>query len=446
LELIGQLAGANLAFTLVAFVVALSVIVAVHEYGHYIVGRWCGIHAEVFSLGFGPTLWSWTDKRGTLWQIAALPFGGYVKFLGDADGASAPDHEFLAKMDPSGIERTMHGAKLWRRAATVAAGPAFNFLMSIVVFTGVFLWNGQAADDLTIASMKPLPVELGGGALQDGDLIKGVEGVPVTDMLGFFQTVAELPAGLLHYEIVRDGRTMTVEGPYGTPPIADSVAFQSAAIDAGLVEGDVIMAVNGETIFAFKQLQDAVAASKGAPVDLTIWRDGATIRTTLSAKRTDLPLEAGGFETRWLIGVRNDGLFFEPRRDPVGIFTAVTASAEQTWSIVASSLSALGHIVTGQISSCNLQGPIGIAQVSGQAARQGLQQFILMIAMLSTAVGMVNLFPIPVLDGGHLLFHAYEAVAGRAPSDRALKVMMSAGLAIILAFMVFALTNDVSCP
>jgi len=445
-DLIGQLLGGGFLFTLVAFVVALSVIVAVHEYGHYIVGRWCGIHAEVFSLGFGKVLFSWIDRHGTRWQIAALPFGGYVKFLGDADGASAPDHEFMAKMDPSGIERTMHGAKLWKRSATVAAGPVFNFILSIVVFTAVIIANGKPTDDLTIAEIKPLPAEIGGGALRDGDRIVAVDGTPVSDLLGFFEAMDKLPPGKVSYEIERDGARMTVEGPYGTPPVADGVTFQSAAIAAGLEAGDVILSVDGRTMFSFSELQDAVGQAGGSPVDLVVWRDGTTFESTLTPKRTDTPLPEGGFETRWLIGVTNDGLFFQTATEPVGVLKATQYGVLQTWSIMANSLSALGHVVTGAISPCNLQGPVGIAQVSGQAASQGLEVFIWFIAVLSTAVGMLNLFPIPVLDGGHLLFHAWEAVARRPPSDGALKVMMTAGLALVLTFMVFALTNDFLCP
>jgi regulator of sigma E protease len=157
LALLPQLSG--LVYTVVSFVVALSVIVAVHEYGHYIVGRWSGIHAEVFSLGFGPVLWSRHDKRGTKWQIAALPFGGYVKFLGDADAASGKDAEVIeaAAADPVQLRRTMHGAPLWARAATVVAGPMFNFVMSIVVFSSLALYFGAVRDPLTVGSLVPVP-------------------------------------------------------------------------------------------------------------------------------------------------------------------------------------------------------------------------------------------------------------------------------------------------
>ena len=177
MDLINLVPGGSLAFTLVAFVVALSVIVAIHEYGHYIVGRWCGIHAEVFSLGFGPVIYSRVDKRGTKWQLAALPFGGYVKFLGDQNAASAPDSKMISGISQEDLERTMHGAKLWKRSATVAAGPVFNFVLSIFVFAGIFLFQGQATEIPTIAKLKPLPTS--SSELMAGDKILEIEGISV---------------------------------------------------------------------------------------------------------------------------------------------------------------------------------------------------------------------------------------------------------------------------
>jgi len=162
-------------------------------------------------------------------------------------------------------------------------------------------------------------------------------------------------------------------------------------------------------------------------------------------RRMDMPTPEGGFETRWLIGL-SGGLLFVPETRTPGPFEAIGDGASQTWVIVKTSLSGLWHMITGAISSCNLQGPIGIAETSGAAASQGLASFIWFIAMLSTAVGLMNLFPVPILDGGHLVFHAYEAVSGRPPSDRALRVLMGSGLAMLLALMVFALTNDLFCP
>ena len=441
-ELIPQFG--NFAFTIIAFVVALSIIVAIHEYGHYIVGRWSGIHAEVFSLGFGPVLASRVDRHGTKWQLAALPFGGYVKFLGDADAASGRDGAAIDALDAQERRRSMHGAPLWARAATVAAGPVFNFILSIVIFAAVLLFSGQASDVPRVGEIRPMPAEM--AVLEVGDQITAIEGLPVETLADVFEIGRALaPAATLSYDILRDDQAMTVDASFPLIPVIGSVTPRSAAMDAGLEEGDVIRRINGDPVYAFNQLRDAVEASQGAELALEVWRDGEVIEISLAPRRMDLPSPDGGFETRWLIGVTG-GLFFSPEVERVGLGEAVTAGASTVVMVVRTSLSGLWHMITGAISSCNLQGPIGIAETSGAAASQGLDTFFWFVAVLSTAVGLLNLFPIPVLDGGHLLFHAFEAVAGRPPSDKALRIFMTVGLTLILGLMLFALTNDIFCP
>src|SRR6056297_3414089 len=208
----------NAILTLIAFVVALSIIVGVHEYGHYIVGRWSGIKAEVFSIGFGPVLWSRVDRFGTRWQFAAIPFGGYVKFLGDANAASGKDGEAMEELPEEELRHTMHGAPLWARSATVFAGPLFNFILSILVFGAVMMAQGKVAEPLTVGEMKPLPVT--GSALQPGDELLSVAGVPVPefDGEGFQDFVDTLPTEpLLEYGIRRADADAQVPGPYPMP-------------------------------------------------------------------------------------------------------------------------------------------------------------------------------------------------------------------------------------
>jgi len=434
--------------TIAAFVVALSVIVAVHEYGHYIVGRWSGIKAEVFSLGFGPVLFSHIDRHGTRWQVAALPFGGYVKFLGDSDAASGKDGAAVAEMPPERRRQTMHGAPLWARAVTVAAGPVFNFILSILIFGAVMMVDGKTAEPLTVGALKPLPVE--GVELRPGDEILAIAGERLPDRQareGYDAVLDALPATpLLDYTVRRDGARMTVRGPQLMPPLVGGLSPQSAAFDAGLRAGDVITTVDDRPVAAFSELKEIVEGSNGAPLALDVWRpDEGTLELTLVPRRTDEPRPEGGFRTEWRIGI-SGGMAFEPATEALGPVAALGAAAAQTWMIVESSLSGLYHMVTGAISSCNMSGPIGIAEVSGAMASQGAQSFIWFIAVLSTAVGLINLFPVPVLDGGHLVFHAYEAVAGRPPSERALRVMMSVGLTLILSLMLFAVFNDLFCP
>ena len=434
--------------TILAFVVALSVIVAVHEYGHYIVARWSGIKAEVFSLGFGPVLFSRIDRHGTRWQVAALPFGGYVKFLGDSDAASGKDGAAMADLPPERLRQTMHGAPLWARTATVAAGPVFNFILSILVFAAVMMAGGKTADPLTVGALKPLPVE--GVTLQPGDEILAVAGAALPDTENgevYDEFLDTLPVrALLDYEVRRGQARVSAQGPHPMPPLVGGLSPQSAAFDAGLEAGDVITAVNDLPVVAFSQLKEIVEASDGAPLALTMWRpEHGPFDTTLTPRRVDEPQPGGGFKTEWRIGVAG-AMAFEPATEALGPVEALGGAVMQTGEIIQSSLSGLYHMVTGAISSCNMSGPIGIAEVSGAMASQGAQSFIWFIAVLSTAVGLLNLFPVPVLDGGHLVFYAYEAVTGRPPSERALRVLMTVGLTLILSLMLFAVFNDLFCP
>ncbi len=445
ISLIPQFGGVLM--TLFAFLVALSIIVAVHEYGHYIVGRWCGIRAEVFSLGFGPVIWARTDRRGTRWQIAALPLGGYVKFLGDENAASGTAAKDFDRIPPQERRHTMPGAPLWARAATVIAGPAANFVLSIVIFASVMMAQGRVAEPLTVGRLLPLPVE--GVTLRPGDRILRIAGVEMPSRrqaVRFDEFIRALPAEpLLDYEVRREGRVVMARGPYPMPPVVRQLAPQSAAYDAGLKQGDVIIAVDGMPIVAFWQLKDIVERSGGRPLKIRVWRAGELHDFVLTPRRVDEPQPDGSFRTEWRIGIAG-GLAFEPATEALGPAQALAGAVAQLWAIIAGSILGLYSMITGAISSCNISGPIGIAEVSGAMAAQGLGSFVWFVGVLSTAVGLLNLFPVPVLDGGHLVFHAYEAVTGRRPSDRALRILMTAGLVLVLSLMVFALFNDLACP
>lgn len=430
-----------------AFVVALSVIVAVHEYGHYIIGRWSGIHADVFSIGFGPVLWSGTDKRGTQWQFAALPFGGYVKFAGDANAASGKDEDAMAEAvsDPVALRRTMHGAPLWARAATVVAGPMFNFIFSAAIFIGVLMWSGTPRDPVTVGKLHPMPAAV---EILPGDVIVAIgdQALPTLADADLLAIAGTLPReNTVPYTVNRDGTELTLDGPFPLPARVGRVTPRSAGLAAGLEKGDVITHVDGREIVAFGQLQEAVLTAKGDPITLTVWREGDSFDARMAAKRVDEPGPDGGFETFWRIGV-GSSLPFEYAKEPLDPATAIPAGFRQVGRIIEGSISGLSHMILGKISTCNLSGPIGIAQTSGAMASAGLEDFIWFIAVLSTAVGLLNLFPVPALDGGHLVFYAYEAVTGKPPSDGALRVLMTFGLALVLSLMVFALFNDVFCP
>lgn len=447
MEITGLLPGfGNFAFTLLAFIAALVIIVFVHEFGHYIAGRWCGIGADVFSIGFGPVLVSRIDSRGTRWQVAAVPFGGYVKFKGDADAASGKDAGAMSGLSAQERRATMHGAPLWARTITVAAGPVANFLLSIAIFAAVMAASGVATDRVAVGALNPLPPDYG-SELREGDEILAIDGQPIPDYEAFYDYARDAEAAPSKpYTVRRDGAEMVVRGPYPLLPLVASVQPRSAALDAGIRPGDVILAVDGQPVWAFHQLQAAVtAAAQGDPLSLTVWRDGRRAELSLSPKMVDMPADDGGWQTRPLIGITGD-TFFTPETVTPGPVEALTLGVERSWDVAASSLSGLWHMITGAISSCNLSGPVGIAQASGAMASQGIDSFIWFVAVLSTAIGLLNLFPIPVLDGGHLVFYAYEAAVGRPPPDRALQILMAIGLAVILSLMAFGLTNDLFCP
>jgi len=430
------------AWTVVFFIVGLSVIVFVHEYGHYIVGRWSGIHSEVFSIGFGPVLFSRTDRRGTRWQVAAIPFGGYVKFLGDADASSVRSAD-VSGLSASERRHTMAGAPLWARSATVAAGPVANFILTFVLLAGLMLVAGAPSDQPTVGSMRAFPFT--GPSLQQGDVILAIEGQE-TPTWESFRDVAETlkDKAELSYTVQRGADRLVVAGPHPQAPVVSEVQIRSAAMDAGLQAGDVILQAGGREVRTFDQLPGIVAESKGAPVPLVVWRDGQSFEISITPRIRTVDDGSGGFTERYLLGLYA-GMFFEPAVRNVGLWEAVEGAGANMWAMTAATFSGLWHMVQGVISSCNLSGAIGMAETMGDAARNGAQSFVGMLAVLSLGVGILNLFPIPVLDGGHLVFHAYEAVTRRQPSERALRVLMTIGLTLVLSLMIFGLSRDLLC-
>ena len=264
----------------------------------------------MFSIGFGPVLFSRIDERGTQWQIAALPFGGYVKFLGDASAASdRADEETMSRLSAEDRRHTMHGAPLWARAATVAAGPVFNFVLSFLIFACVLMIRGVATDPITVDTVRAVPFEA--QELLPGDQIIAIEGNPAPDSETLATVIDELPtAEALTYTVARDGREMDILAPHPMPPIVLAVQPDGAALAAGLEADDVITAIDGTEVVTFAELREIVGESDGSPLALDVWRGGETLAFEMTPKRVDLPLQDGGFETRWLIGVTGGMLFF----------------------------------------------------------------------------------------------------------------------------------------
>lgn len=444
IPLIGPFLGVILPFLLV-----LGVVIFVHEYGHYIVGRWCGIYAEIFSIGVGPEIVGWNDRRGTRWRICWVPLGGYVKFKGDSNAASASDAEELAGLSDAERRSTLGGAPLWARSATVAAGPFANFLLTILMIFAIGLAIGRPSNEPVIGEAKAGGQAYGGG-IRTGDRIVSVDGAPIATYGAFTRAMLERPA---------EPKKLIVErtGPDGAAQKADvdlsftqltriaQVTPGGPAALACVKAGDVIHKVDGQTVASFEEVQQAVQRSEGREMTLSIRRGQEPIfDAKLQPRVMEIPDPAtGGVEKRLLIGVSADfNIGLQPTYEALGFGDAFLTALAAPWRIAKTTFGYLGAIFAGESDGSSLRGPLGIAEISGEAASQGLLTFLFLMASLSTAIGLMNLFPIPILDGGHLVFYAIEAVRGRPLAQRTMEAAMAAGFVAIIALLVFATSND----
>jgi len=314
------------------FLIVLGVVVFVHEYGHYIVGRWCGIHAETFSIGYGRPLKKWTDKRGTVWQIALLPLGGYVKFLGDENASSFGSSDALENMGATERSRSFPGAAVWRRALTVAAGPVFNFILSIVMFAGLIMWQGKATEPPVVAEvLVPLSDEQD---LREGDEILAVNGTEVASYVEVYSELEEAQSSPnLELTVRRDGQVVNVTAPYLLPPLVAGVTPFSPASDAGLFPDDLILELGGTPLASFEDLREVVLSSEGVDLPMVILRDGERIDLSIKPEITETPRPDGeGWEKRVMIGV-SGSLAFHPQTEVPGLVTSTVEGAERVWRV-----------------------------------------------------------------------------------------------------------------
>ena len=435
----------NFILTVLAFILCLSVIVFVHEFGHYFIGKISGIHAEVFSIGFGPVITSFYDRNGTKWQVAALPLGGYVKFLGDKNASRSSRQITTPPKDPNFMRKSMHGAPLWARFLTVAAGPVFNFIFSGLIFFAIFMSQGIIKFPLMVDKLFDAPYDQ---KLRKDDIVRSINGVEIKDNLHDFNSLIEdsLSNGTLTYVIEREAKLITVDQVTQNPPRITQVLPKSSAISAGLEKGDFILSINKNGITNFSQIKQIVEASQGEVLQVEYWREGTIYETELKPLIVDVPTENGGFERIYRIGIVSDYLSFQPAKTKQSISLALTSSIASIYLIMEGSVKGLYHILFGNISSCNLSGPISIAETSGQMVKQGSMSYLWFIAVLSTAIGMINLFPIPVLDGGHLMFFTVEAIIGKKPNETIVNTFMTFGFVLLVGLMLFSLFNDFLCP
>jgi regulator of sigma E protease len=362
---------------IIPFVFVLTVVVFFHELGHFMVGRWCGVKIDAFSIGFGPELFAWLDRHGTRWRIAAIPLGGYVKFHGDANGASVPDPDRIGAMPEDERKVTFFAQAVWKRAAIVLAGPVANFILALVIFTVLF---------------------------------------------------ATL------------GRTVL------TPRVA-SVATGGAAEQAGFRAGDLVLSIDGEPIDSFSRMQEVVATSTGKPLTIVV-RRGESEETLVATPQLREIETALGKTKIGMLGLQASNDPADQREERFGLGRSVVLAAGETWMIIERTGAYLGGLVAGREGADQLSGPIGIAQVSGQMAKAidkvGLAPLFNLIAILSISIGLLNLMPVPLLDGGHLLFYAIEAVRGRALAERTQEYAFRLGLAMVTTLMVFSTYNDIA--
>ena len=445
MELLAQIPiiGGTLAVVL-PFLVVLSIVVFVHEYGHYIVGRWCGIKAEVFSIGFGKVLWKWTDRRGTSWQVAALPLGGFVRFVGDMDPASAGrgDDE---KLSPEERKAAFHNAGLLRRTLTVAAGPCANFLLSVVIFTGIVLSVGQPSGDPVIGSFGTEEVEDVG--FEIGDRVLSISGREVETFADILNIMARTSGDRQSAVVERGGDVRQITVRYHRVPRIQEVTPGMPAARAGMMPGDVFVSIDGEPVTSYRALQLIVADKPhGAEIEVVIEREGEDEHLVFRFVPELIVRQHPETDEHVLLptlGIRGSALGgFEPRREMVPIYRAVPIGVSETWRIISGTIIYIGDMVFKGADTSQLGGPIRIAEISGDAARKGFSQFVWLIALLSTSIGLINLFPIPILDGGHLMFYAVELVRGRPVGEAWMRVGTMIGLSLVLLLMVFATYND----
>ncbi|MBD3762012.1 RIP metalloprotease RseP [Rhizorhabdus sp.] len=355
-------------FTVLAFLLVIGPLIFVHELGHYLAGRWCGVKADVFSIGFGREIAGYTDSRGTRWKLGWMPMGGYVKFAGDMNPASQPTPEWLA-LPPEERARTFQAKPVWQRFLIVFAGPLTNFLVAIAIFMAFF----------------------------------AAYGVP------------------------------------RTPSVLSAVMDGSPAAKAGLQPGDRVVAIAGRPVDTFDELADMIRFRPQERLQLDIER-GSSRQSLFVVTAADVERDRFGNEFRkGTIGVMSGPQVIEP----VSLLQLPVEATRQTIGIVRMMVDTLGQIITGRRSVKELGGPLKIAQVSGQQASLGLLNFVMLMALISINLGFINLLPIPMLDGGHLVFYLFEGIARRPVPERAMEWAFRSGLAVLLSFMIFVTLNDI---
>ncbi|MCR5875636.1 RIP metalloprotease RseP [Phenylobacterium sp. J426] len=384
----------NILLYILPFVLVLGVVVTVHELGHFLAAKWLGTKIDRFSIGFGRAVASWRDKQGVEWRIGWLPLGGYVRFAGDDNASSIPDADDLDEMRRDVVRREgvaslgqyFHFKPLWQRAIIVAAGPFANFALAIAIFAGLMMSFGEMVLPFRVAEVTP----------------------------------------------------------------------NSAAAAAGFRPGDRVVAVNGREMTAFNEIAQVIEVRGGVPTTFTVDRGGQRLDLVATPRWEVREDRIAGKKTAGTLGLRPAQEFSDYVRVRYGPAEALVGGAARTWNVLETSVYYLGRMITGQVSTDQLRGPLGIASVTKNVAQVGAEgapsvgamvmgvglNLLQLVALISVSIGFMNLLPVPVLDGGHLLFYAYEAVARRPLGAKVQAAGYRVGLALVLGLMLFATWND----
>ncbi len=375
MDIMGSLSafGGGVVGYMVPFLFVLTVVVFFHELGHFLIARWCGIKVLVFSLGFGPEIVGFNDRHGTRWKLSAIPLGGYVKFFGDDNAASVPNHDAAAQMSEAERSDSFVHKPVGSRAAVVAAGPIANFLLAIVIFAAIFMTVGKQTTTARVDAVQP----------------------------------------------------------------------GSAAQAAGFQPGDLVLSIGGAKIESFSDMQRIVSISAGEPIMVVVERGGVEVTLRAIPEMRELKDNFGNVHKLGVLGISRSMAPGDIKTEKAGPIQAVVMGTQETWFVVDRTLSYIGGIFAGREAADQLGGPIRIAQVSGQVATAGFTALLHLTAVLSVSIGLLNLFPIPLLDGGHLLFYMFEAARGKPLSERAQEIGFRIGLAIVVMLMIFATFNDI---
>jgi regulator of sigma E protease len=448
----------TLLHTIVAFVVALALLIVVHEYGHYLVARLCGVRVLRFSVGFGrPLLTRRSGADATEWVIAAVPFGGYVKMLDEREGPVAP-HE---------LGRAFNRQSVWRRILIVAAGPVFNFLFAIAVYAGLFIHGLPEARP--VVAEPPAGSLAHAAGLRSGDTVQAIDGAPVATWHELRWRVVQgaLQRETLRLEVIGERGHLAVrvldlggfpadeiEGDaldriglrlHRPPldPVLGKIMPGGAAERAGLAAGDRVTHVNGRPVIHWSELVSEIRSHPGESLRLRIERGPQTLQVEVVPEPATAGSERVGKigAAPWIDPEQAERILVRIQHGPL---TAIAKGVEKTADIAWFSLKMLGRMLLGQVSWKHLSGPVTIADYAGQSAQMGWVSYLTFLALISVSLGVLNLLPVPLLDGGHLMYYALEILKGSPVSDRVMELGQRVGLALLLFLMAFAFYNDLN--